>query len=183
MTTPARFFSRRAISFRERSPYSGPYQIGLPPVRAGAPDVQVRGGAPMVGNVPLASAHRQGQEFLFNPSSVPEQSQNALAQYSAQQLGDSGSVVVTLAAGVPALALKRPSKARVMLLIQNQNAVGVCAYAFDNAPSIGSSIQIAAGGNRLWDSAVPQGDLWLFSAVICVVVLEFINKDLTDPNT
>jgi len=174
-------YTPAAVSFRQRSPYSAPYLIGLPPARLGAPDVRMEGGQPMVGGVPLAVIQKSLQEFLFNTAAPETVQERPVANFSAQQYGDSGSIRIDLVAGTPQRALKRPINARVELLIQNLNIAGVVSYDFDNAPSVTSSIQIPALGNRLWDAAVPQGDLWMICPVAAVVIVEFINKDLSNP--
>lgn len=180
---PQRFSSRGAINFSERSPYSRPYMIGVPLRKPIPPVIHFVAGQPYVKNVPLPTNHKTAQEYILNPATVPDSKTDAQPSFQAGNYGDAGTFSVNLVAGVPQLVLKRPAKTRVLLLAQNLNAIGVAAYAFDGTPSIAASINIAAGGNRLWDSAVPQGDFYMISNAAVVVAIEFINKDLTNPNT
>ena len=166
-----------------RSPFSARSAIGLPPSHTTPPVVRFVAGQPMVKGAPLARTNKPPQDYIINPPSVAESKSNVQPSMNPGQYGNSGMFQVNLTAGIPQLVLKRPAKTRVELLIQNLNAAGNVAYNFDGAPSIAAAINIAPGGNRLWDNAVPQGDLWLIAGVNSVVIVEFINKDLTDPNT
>lgn len=180
----ARFNPMSALMFQERNPFQiRDKLVGIPPQYQPTPDVRFVGGIPMSGNAPLAVLHRRAQEFLVNPPTDPTTQRDTKGVYAAEKYGDSGTIPVTLAANVPQLVLRRPQKTRTMLLIQNQNVAGNVNYNFDAAPTPNVTVAIAPGGNRLWDSAVPQGDLWLMSGVNAVVVVEFINKDITSPFT
>ncbi len=174
-----------------RSPFSAKSMIGLPPAHFTPPVVKFIAGQPTVKGTPLATNNKPAQDYLWNPPgnnlatgavTGAQAGANSGSTYNAQYYGDGGGFPVVLAAGIPQLVLKRPAKTRVELLIQNLNAAGNIAYAFDGAPSMANSINIGPGGNRLFDSAVPQNDLWLISAVNSVVAIEFINKDLTSGN-
>lgn len=178
-----RFKSGPGLNLHERSPYQKPYLIGIPIARMMPPVIHFEGLIPYVKNTPLASSHKTAQEYLVNPPSIPDSKTDAQPSFQSQFYGDSGTFSVNLATGIPQLVLKRPAKTRVLLLLQNLAAVGNAAYAFDSSPAIASSINIAAGGNRNWDSAVPQGDLWMISNANIIVAVEFINKDVTNPNT
>jgi hypothetical protein len=167
-----------ALNFAGRSPFSVRSAIGVPPAYAPAPDVQFKSGTPVVGGIPLATSGKTAQEYLFNPPSDPD-AVKPIPSYNAGQYGEEGQITINLLAGIPQIALRRPAKKRIQLTIQNQNAVGNVGYNFDNSPSTNGSVLIAAGGNRQWDTVVPQGDLWLISAVNAVVQIEFINLDIT----
>ncbi len=166
-----------------RSPFSSRSAIGLPPAMFTPPQVTFVGGQAVVKGIPLARTGKNAQDYIVNPPAVSEDKSNSQPSFQAQFYGESGQFPVTLAAGIPQLVLKTPAKTRVQLLIQNINLAGVCAYNFGGAPSLGGSVNIGAGGNRVWDNAVPQGDLWLISNVPLVAVIEFINKDLANPNS
>lgn len=171
-----------ALSLRGRSPYSGPYQIGIPPGLMRPQVAEYVNGIPTVDGVPLPTSDKKAGEYIVNPPSVQTQ-QPTIAVFNAAIYGDEGQFRVNLLAGIPQTVLKRPANTRIQLTIQNLNAVGVIAYNFDGDASVANNINIAAGGNRLWDTAVPQGDLSLSSAVNATVVIEFINKDITAQNT
>lgn len=166
-----------------RSPFSSRSAIGLPPSHFLPPKADLIRGQTVVKGIPLARTGKNAQDYLINPPAVPENKSNSQPSFQSQFYGDSGQFSIILAPGIPQLVLKRPAKTRVELLIQNLNLAGVAAYNFDGSPSIGTSINIAAGGNRLFDNAVPQGDLWMIANVTVICVIEFINKDLTNPNT
>ena len=45
-----------------------------------------------------------------------------------------------------------------------------------------TNINIAPGGNREYITVVPQGDLHMISAAGGLVVIEFVNKEITKPS-
>jgi hypothetical protein len=101
----------------------------------------------------------------------------SLPIYTPGQFGDSIVIPFILIANVPQLVLQRTKEQRVMLLIQNQNGAGNVFYAYDRVAAVANSIFIPPGGNRLYDSAVPQGNLWLIAPANSVVVIEYMNKN------
>lgn len=166
-----------ALDFSGRSPYGERNKMyGVPPAEFIPLDVKMVNGVPTVGGAPLQSSGRTPAQLVTNPSQTSGEPPRPT--FDSSLYGDSGMFTVTLVAGTPMLVLARPNQTRVQLTIQNQNAVGAVFYNFDKAADA-SNIAIAAGGNRLWDSAVPQGNLWLMAPAGAVCAIEFINKDIT----
>lgn len=86
---------------------------------------------------------------------------------------------VILAAGVDQLAIPRPQYERIYILIQN-NTTGFVYMTFDNAATLLNGIIIAAGGNYLADSRVPQNDLHLMSPAGGNVIACYMNVDIAN---
>jgi hypothetical protein len=166
-----------AISFRGRSPFETAQTPGLPPQPSPTPGITFIGGAPTIGGVPLP------------PSDIPPQDSSAIASpiavdptpnYDPSQYGDSITFGVVFTGAGEALVLRRPQTTRIMLLVQNFSVLGNIFYTFDRTADNGiSCIAIGAGGNRLYDSVVPQGDVHLFSTGAGTVLIEYINRDIT----
>lgn len=56
----------------------------------------------------------------------------------------------------------------------NVSVLGGIFYNFDNDASNVNGIPIALNGNRLFDSAVPQGSLFIFGTGAGVVSIEYL---------
>lgn len=100
------------------------------------------------------------------------------AGYTPGQYGDMIVIPVNIVAGTDLLALPRPTKTRIHLLIQNTLAANVLYYTFDNPASTINGIQIQPGGNAFYDQVVPQNDLHLFASVSGIILLAYINVDI-----
>ena len=166
-----------AVSFRGRSPFETRQTPGLPPNYVASPGVKFIGGSPTVNGIPLP------------PSDVPPQDGPAIGappimqpvpSFEPAQYGDSITFGVVFAGAGEALVLRRPQTTRIMLLIQNFSVVGNIFYTFDRIADNGiSCVAIGAGGNRLYDTTVPQGDVHLFSTGAGTVLIEYMNRDIT----
>lgn len=168
----------QAIDFSGRSPYKLRVMPGVPPApqRTKLTDVQVVDGELYVDGVRLQDIGKTANELLVNNPPAQDEPKPV---YDDSQYGESFNFQVLLVAGQPVKVLDRPNNRRIQLTIQNQNAVGNVFYAFDKAADTVNGIIVPAGGNRLWDTVVPQGDLWLIAPANSTVVIEYINKDVT----
>ena len=103
-----------------------------------------------------------------------------LAAILHREYGNATTLPFTLVGGVAQLVLRRPPQGRrIELLIQNLNVAGNVAYSFDFAPSIAGSVNIVPGGNRLFDTVVPQGDVYLLCSGAASGVIEYVNKEIS----
>lgn len=91
-------------------------------------------------------------------------------------IGESVTLPIVFAGAGEVIALRRPQGRRIGLLIQNLSVVGNVFYCFDRAADNATCVAIGAGGNRLFDKAIPQGDLHIFSTGAGTVIVEVINK-------
>jgi len=89
---------------------------------------------------------------------------------------------INFAASGERIVLRRTSAARLGLLIINVNIAAGVSYAFDIEANATNSVQIVNGGNRLFDVAVPQGDLRIFASGAGLVVIEYLlQSNYTSP--
>jgi hypothetical protein len=100
------------------------------------------------------------------------------AVYVPQFYGDMIVFPVVFAAAGERLVLNRPNAMRTSLLIVNSTVAGIVFYTFDRVADNVSCVPIIAGGNRLFDFSVPQGDLHLFAAGAGTVIIEYMNRDI-----
>jgi hypothetical protein len=175
------FFERKHFDYAEPardtselSPYAVARQVGIPPAYAPPQDVVFIKGVPSVNGVPLGHGDMQGVGI----TAPPVTRKDSVPVYIDGNYGDSIIIPINIVANQPILALARPSNQRVMLLVQSQFAAGNMFYQFGKPADGFSSIAIIPFGNRLWDSSVPQGDLWLFSAVNGLAVIEYMNNNI-----
>lgn len=81
---------------------------------------------------------------------------------------------VTFTGAGNVVALARTSAKRAGLLIVNTNVAAGIFYVFDNEASNTNGVPIVSGGNRLFDVAVPQGNLNIFSSGAGLVIVEYL---------
>lgn len=152
--------------------------IGRPPPIAAPQVIQRHGQAsvdgialPLQPGPPLLRNQQQGRQAEAT-GLPPERIVNV------GQFGEAITIALTFAAAGEVVALARPDQTRISLLIQNLSVGGNVFYCFDRQADNVSCIAIGVNGNRLFDSAVPQGELHLFSTGAGVVVVEYMNKSI-----
>jgi len=154
----------------------------------GTPRLRFPGDAPVVTprTFPVSRARDGGIKIAGQTLPVsPAAPQTPVAQigqpvYQPGLYGDAFTFPVVFAgAGASGIALPRPKNKRVLLLIQNQLAANNIFYCFDRIADNVSCILIGAGGNRLFDSVVPQGNLYIFALGAGSVVIEYMNIDIS----
>jgi hypothetical protein len=173
------FKKRGAVDFGQRSPFAGRVMIGVPPAYFNPPKTQDNGGSVTLHGVPLpkyAPGTPQGEAKL---TPIPGESPiMPMPMYDAAMYGDAIVFGVTFAAAGELLVLPRPNAWRISLLIVNSTVVGNIFYTFDRVADNLSCVPIVAGGNRLFDLSVPQGDLHIFSSGAGTIIIEYINRDI-----
>ncbi len=165
------------ISFRGRSPFETRHTPGLPPGHSLPPGISFVGDSPTIDGVPLPTsdvAPRDTQALA-----APNASVTPIPDYNTALYSDATTFGVVFAGAGQAMVLPRPQSWRILLLIQNLSVLGNIFYTFDRNADNTSCIAIGAGGNRLWDSAVPQGDLHIFSTGAGTVTFEYMNRDIS----
>lgn len=100
------------------------------------------------------------------------------ASYTPGLYGDLSILPIQLQASQSLIALQRPRNTRIYLCIQNTLAANVLYANFGNLADAQNSIQIQPGGNWLFDAAVPQNDLSLFSTAAGTVLVAYINANI-----
>jgi hypothetical protein len=173
------FQKRGAVDFGQRSPFAGRVMIGVPPANMNPPKTQSDGNSVTLFGVPLPKymAGKPQGEAQLTP--VPGQSPIVpMPMYDPALYGDAIVFPVVFAAAGELLILPRPNAWRTSLLIVNSTVVGNIFYAFDRVADNVSCVPIVAGGNRLFDFSVPQGDLHVFSTGAGTVIIEYMNRDI-----
>lgn len=124
------------------------------------------------------------QQATLRPVALPEgapelERHEPQAVYDANNYGDMVVKPFTFAAAGSVLALERPKHVRIFLLIQNRLGANPIEVAWDTPGQVGNGITLPAGGNVLFDSRVPQNDLFIFSPVAgFAATVAFINVNL-----
>lgn len=155
-----------AVDFQNRSRT----MIGVPPAYVAPPIVGDSGDVATIQGVPLPK---------LQPASVPGESvKTPTPSYDPSMYGDAIVFPVVFAAAGEQLVLQRPNNTRISLLIVNFTVVGQIFYTFDRVADNVSCVPIPAGGNRLFDFSVPQGELHVFSTGAGTVIIEYINRDI-----
>lgn len=155
-----------AVDFRNRARTV----IGIPPANVAPAIVQSAGGIATIQGVPLPK---------LQPASVPGESVKApTPEYNPALYGDMIVFPVVFAGAGEQLVLQRPNNTRISLLIVNSTVVGNIFYTFDRVADNVSCVPIPAGGNRLFDFSVPQGELHIFSTGAGTVIIEYMNRDI-----
>lgn len=169
------------VNLTEQSPFTQFNESGLPPGPAPLGPVVFRGGVPYIGNTPLGNPARiQGAGTLASPPPIAP-----VGTYDRGNYGDAIVLALTFSgAGLgtingTSVILARPNNTRVELLIVNSTVAGPIFYNFGQDADNIASVPIGIGGNRLWDTVVPQGNLSIFSSGAGVVIIEYINVDIT----
>jgi hypothetical protein len=160
--------------------------IGYPPgahiapaVNPGTPDISHPNGVPSVNGIPLTVIGGSARDLAFtDPGLAPGTAvPGAIDVTDSSRFGDA-KVIALIFAGAGGMfnVLPRPATKRIELLIVNSTVVGQIFYNFDQQADNASSVPIGAGGNRLWDAAVPQNNLSIFSSGAGTVILEYMNS-------
>lgn len=155
--------------------------IGVPPRVGIPPEIKLVGGRPSVNGTPLQDFGQKAVDVVMGPLTGGKPLNEAQANYTPGQYGNALTIPIVFGAAGEVIALRRPSNTRVSLLIQNLTVVGNIHYCFDRQADNATCIAIAAGGNRLFDTAVAQGDLHIFSTGAGTVIIEFMNQDIQNP--
>lgn len=174
-------FQIQPINWQFRSPYQFLRPGQLPPagqnVNAAAPTLND------AGNIVIAGSELQPYQ---NNAATGEQGAT-VAVVDNSKFGDSViSAVIFTSVGLPldnngnaiTFILPRPNNTRILLLIAN-TTLGQLWYNFNSPAGVGVGVPIAAGGNRLWDTAVPQGNLSLFATAAGTVQIEYMNNNVS----
>jgi hypothetical protein len=112
------------------------------------------------------------------PTSSEQIRRQPQAGFEPGRYGDAVSLLVPLAAGVSLLALPRPRTTRVLLIVANPTLQPLY-FSFGQSATLGS-MPIPAGSSLFLDAAVPQNDMYLFSAVGGNIPVQFINTDIAN---
>lgn len=173
---PYKPFVTPAISFRGRSPFETRQTPGIPPQSLPAPVVSTQGDIVSVNGIPLPPGTSGTPSGAFSQSA---QEANPDSVFLPQQYGDYTTFPIVFAGAGEQLVLARPNAWRGALLIQNLTVVANIHYCFDRPADNVSCVAINAGGNRVFDNTVPQGDLHIFSTGAGIVIIEYMNRDIT----
>ena len=161
-----------AIDFGDRSRPSERSMIGVPPAYVKTPIVRNEGGVAYLQGVPLPKL--QPENAPPGQAKMPPQSAYIPALY-----GDAIIFPVVFAAAGERMVLERPNNTRIELLIVNLSVLGNIFYAFDRVADAISSVPIVAGGNRLFDSVCPQGELHINASAAGTVIIEYMNREIS----
>ena len=165
---------RDAIDFTQRNYWEKKQTPGLPPAYTPAPQVEFVGGQPTVNGVPLAPLNIPAQEVANTP--LPQSRQQTAAITIPERYGDMIVQNIAYAASGDIFILPRPTGKRAFLLIINELAAPNQARVnFDKPADVNSGFPIDAGGNVLFDAAVPQNDLHVWTAAAGTITVAFIN--------
>lgn len=171
---------QRAVSFSNRSRFETRQTPGLPPARTPALRVTYPGGVPTIDGVAIPPSDTQERP---STAIIPSLEQvTPYPQFDPSKYSDAETIPVIFGAAGEQLVLRRPSTIRISLLIVNLSVVGNIFYVFGRTADNVSCVPIGAGGNRLFDSSVPQGDLHIFASGAGTVVVEYMNRDITRVN-
>lgn len=175
-----------AINFSGRSPFQirGGAMPGVPPALIPAETVRPGdsgAGSARVGDTPLPLYGAPAHELVRAATGTRADADVMLATYCPSMYGNMATFPIVFGAAGELVALDRPSQTRISLLVQNLSVVGNIFYCFDRPADNVSCVAIGAGGNRLFDFSVPQGDLHIFSTGAGVVIVEYMNQDISSP--
>lgn len=126
----------------------------------------------------LSPSPVNSQAAILSPNEAQETHQPASAVFDPANYGEEDDIPITFAVAGDLLVLPRPNQTRILLLIQNLTVAGGIAYAFNKPATINVNTTIIAGGNRLWDKVVPQGDLHVAAAGAGNIVISYINTNI-----
>jgi hypothetical protein len=174
---PLRLYAA-AIDFKYRSPFSQKVSPGIPrsPTNDAAVVSVASDGTPVVAGMPLRSL----------PINQPAAQMQPIPNYDPTNYGDVTTFRFTfpIASGAfESIVLRRPVQTRISLLVVNLSVVGNVFYCFDRTADNVTCIPIPNGGNRLFDTKVPQGDLHVFSTGAGDIVIEYMNRDISQLNS
>lgn len=161
----------KAIDFGDRSQFSIRPMIGVPPPYV-KPEANEYGNAVLPKYEPATPAQDRVTPIPGESPVIP------MPGYEPQFYGDAIVFAVVFGAAGALLVLPRPNQTRISLLIVNSTVVGNIFYTFDRVADNVSCVPIVAGGNRLFDFSVPQGDLNIFSSGAGTVIIEYMNRDI-----
>lgn len=114
---------------------------------------------------------------IQSPNAAQEERGDPQPTYDSSNYGEEDDITITFAAAGDLLVLPRPNQTRISLTIQNQTVAGGIRYSFNKPANAGTII--IAGGNRIWDDKVPQGDLHITAiGGGGVVVVSFMNRNI-----
>lgn len=111
---------------------------------------------------------------LPQPAQVTEQQAQTAPVFDTTRFAESFTFPVNFAAAGESLVLPRTNQKRLGLLIVNTNIPAGIFYCFSQTANNVNSVPIASGGNRLFDVAVPQGDLHIFASGAGLVIIEYM---------
>jgi len=133
---------------------------------------------------PFFTAPAMPQELAAQPNSLQPLQQNqpsaVTTVYESSRYGDMVIQTVVFAAIGCILVLPRPSGIRTYLLIENLLAApNQIRVNFDNPASANSGIGIDSSGSWLFDSVVPQNNVYIFAPAAGSVQIAWINVNIT----
>ena len=100
--------------------------------------------------------------------------------YEPGAYGEAVNLPIVFAAAGALLALRRPTSGiRSLLIIANSIAGFAITVGYDTAPTVGSGLPIAAGGNLFLDQKVPQNDIWIFSPAAGTVQITYMIDNIS----
>lgn len=166
----------QAMNFAQRSPWEVNQTPGIPPAVQSPPAIEFSDGIPSVEGVPLGEIEKPLHDFAHNTRTAGMPT-SVIPVFDGSQFGDSIIIPVTFAALGEQIALARPNMTRVLLTIVSMFAAAGqnIFYAFDRTADNVSCIPIPPGGNRIYERAVPQGELHIWAPGAGTVIIEFMN--------
>lgn len=170
----------RAVSFRDRSRFETRQTPGIAPRNAPALLVNYPGGVPTINGVPIPPSDSTEPHSTTVLPTLEQRTPTP--QYDPSRYSDAETIPVVFSASGEQLVLRRPSTTRISLLIVNLSVVGNIFYVFNRTADNVSCVPIGAGGNRLFDNSVPQGELHIFASGAGTVIVEYMNRDITHAN-
>ena len=84
-----------------------------------------------------------------------------------------GSLTVNIPAGTSVLALAGPSSLRNLLQFRNPGATDPIYIDFGGSADANSILSLAAGDQVLYDTVVPQDDVYAFATVDSVLIIAY----------
>jgi hypothetical protein len=126
--------------------------------------------------ITAAKQRAEAEKRGYHPPSV-----SPLPTEIATLYGDMTILPVIFAAAGNLLILQRPRGFRALLTIVNTLAANPINFAFNRAADNVSGIPIPAAGNAFFDTAVPQGEVNVFSPVAGTILVGFIDMMATTP--
>lgn len=111
---------------------------------------------------------------LPRPSSVDDVRAATAPTVDITRFCEAFTFPVNFAVAGEQVVLPRQNIKRLGLLIVNTNIAGGIFYCFDTVAQNTNGVPITNGGNRLFDSAVPQGDLHISASGAGLVIIEYL---------
>lgn len=165
--TPLDINAFPAFDLSYHNPYDVPFFMDLPPSWVRGDIALDQDGAVVLGSR-LGPLMGDSAQLHLAPQKAPR-----------GPYGDMQSIRVVIPALGSLRVLPRPTFKRLLLQIQNNDALNNMNYRFGGAASA-NDFTIGAGGSSSFLQAVPQNELWVFSAAGATIVIGYIDSMTPD---